>query len=137
MFPFYKKTVTPDPVFEAALPLNTSHDALRGQLRDALMKDYNVTDVWSNDGPWVMAGGVFPTHVVYDWKGQTLKRPYTVTAGAAGTTPTITLGKAKNVHIAYVDSATESGMSVLMEPPTGTEESREAYENAQNVTVTP
>lgn len=97
---------------EAALPMNTSHDALRGHLRTAIRTAHGVTgDMWSSDGPWV--NDVFPGHVVYQHKGETFKRSYKVTQGAAGTDPTVTLGTHKKVHVAYVDSAQESLKSTV------------------------
>lgn len=104
-------------VIEAQLPFNTSHDALRTQLHGALKTAHGVDpNSWSSDGPWV--SGVFPSHVIYQHKGETLKRPYTITHGAAGTEPKVTLGDHKKVHVAYVDSkATEARVLSFEIPP--------------------
>lgn len=96
---------------EAALPMNTSHSALRDHLTKALMAHHNVTDRWDSGGPYVM--DVFPTHVVYQHKGGTFRHSYTSTQGAAGTDPVITLGKTpKAVHVAYNDSAASEASSL-------------------------
>jgi len=113
MFPFYKT------VAEAALPMNQSHDALRGHLRTALMAAHGVNNTYDEQGPWV--NDVFPGHVVYSHKGQNYKRSYTATQGAAGSDPTVTVGAAKKVHVAYVSSATEAleSMRALFDLPQG------------------
>jgi hypothetical protein len=89
---------------EAGLPLNSSHDALRGHLHDALRAANGVPkDSWSSDGPWVR--DTFPTHVVFSIGGQLYKQAYTVEQGAAGSDPTITLkGDKSKVHVAYSDN---------------------------------
>ncbi len=111
MFPFFKT------VAEAAMPMNQSHDALRGHLRTALMAAHGVNNTYDEQGPWV--NDVFPSHVVYSHKGQNYKRPYTVTQGATGSDPTVTVGSAKKVHVAYVTSAQEAveSMRVLLDSP--------------------
>lgn len=92
---------------EAALPMNQSHDALRGHIRKALDTAHGTTGSWM-DGPYIH--DVFPTHVVYQHKGQSYKRSYKLDQGAAGTDPTVTLGDPKKVHVAYVDSKTQESM---------------------------
>lgn len=129
MFPIFKarETAKVIPIWEAALPMNTSHDALRGHLRKALMAAHGVGDTYSDHGPWI--SDVFPKHVVYSHKGDSMKRSYTSADGAAGAAPTITLGEPKKVHVAYVnssESATES-MRVLMDPPPDMTEDWGAY----------
>lgn len=120
---------------EAALPMTTSHDALRGHLRTALRTAHGVTgDMWSPDGPWV--NDVFPTHVVYQHKGQTLKRSYTSTQNAAGKDPSITLGDPKAVHTAYVDSK-EAAITLAITPNDDLIEDKEALSKESGVTVTP
>ncbi len=121
MFPFFKQ------VAEAALPMNQSHDALRNHLRNALMTAHGVTNTYDSQGPWI--NDVFPGHVVYSHGGQSYKRGYTVTAGAAGSDPAITVGAAKKVHVAYVTSATEAAesMRVLLASPGVPVEDREWF----------
>ena len=80
------------------------------------MAAHGVTDRWSSEGPYIHSGGVFPSHVVYDHKGQTLKRPYTATQGPAGTAPEINLGEPKSVHMAYVDSENTESKAVFVAP---------------------
>ena len=111
-------------IWEAALPMTTSHDALRGHLRNALNTAHGKPqDSYGYpDGPYVT--DVFPNHVVYQHKGQMMKRSYTSTPGAAGSDPTITLGEPKNVHTAYVDSAKDGdkvgeSVAILTDMPTG------------------
>jgi len=92
---------------EAALPMNTSHDALWDQLRTAVKTAHGQDqNSWSPDGPYVH--DVFPSHVVYSYKGDTLKRPYTSTPGEGGAAGTVKLGDAKKVHVAYVDTKDDS-----------------------------
>lgn len=92
-------------VREAALPMNTSHSALRDQVRKALHTAHGVTDSSPYTAyPSIWDGGVFPGHVVYSHSGQLYKRSYTVEQGAAGAEPTVKLGAHKPVHAAYVDS---------------------------------
>lgn len=112
---------------EAALPMNTSHDALRGHLRDSLMQAHKVTSTYDSNGPYVT--DVFPQHVVYSHKGETYKRPYSVEQGAAGSDPKVTLGDAKKVHVAYVDSKDQDkeSMRILTDYPADWEEAREVY----------
>lgn len=90
-------------VVEAHLPMNQSHDALRGHLRDAITKAHypngRPTDAWEK-GPWVVDS--FPGHVVYHYDGQMHSRTYKATYPSAGAEPTITLGTPKAVHRAYV-----------------------------------
>jgi hypothetical protein len=104
---------------EASLPMNQSHDALRGHLRNAITAAHgaNTSDYYSS-GPYVT--DVFPKHVIYSYKGETLKRPYTAVHGADGTVPAITLGDPSKVHMAYADSK-ESGYSILLPVPEGWE----------------
>lgn len=91
-------------VVEAHLPMNTSHDALRSHLRDALTKAHypngKANDYSWSSGPWV--SDVFPGHVVYQHDNQTYSRSYKAAYGAKGTDPAITLGSPKAVHRAYV-----------------------------------
>src|SRR5258706_2660549 len=75
-------------IWEAALPMNTSHDALRGHLRSALDAAHGVTDRYSSNGPWV--SDVFPNHVVYSHQGGTFKRTYKIDHGVAGSVPKVT-----------------------------------------------
>lgn len=99
-------------IAEAALPFNTSHDSLRSQLHSAIKTAHGLDgSQWSPDSPWVSS--VFPAHVVYHYKGETLKRPYTATHGAAGTNPTIKLGDSKPVHVAYMDSKAAESQALL------------------------
>lgn len=104
---------------EAALPMNTSHDALRGHIRKALQKAHGATDSYYSDGPYVSSDGVFPEHVVYSYKGNTYARKYSVKNGAAGADPEVTLGTHKKVHMAYVDSKddTKESMSIHCSAP--------------------
>lgn len=115
---------------EAALPLNQSHDALRGHLRKSLITAMGITeDDWSNPKrPYVI--DTFPTHVVYHSEGKAWKRPYTVTQGAAGTDPEIKLGTPSPVHMAYADSK-EGDVSLLMGAP----EAKTAKEKDVNYTL--
>lgn len=91
-------------VVEAHLPMNQSHDSLRGHLRDALTAAHypngKANDYSWSSGPWV--SDVFPNHVVYQHDNQTLSRSYKAAYGEKGTDPTITLGAPKAVHRAYV-----------------------------------
>lgn len=120
-------TLGSETAVEAALPMTTSHDALRGHLRKALMSAHKVESVYDSNGPWI--NDVFPGHVVYQHEGKLLKRSYKVTHGAEGTDPQIELGqKAKPQHAAYCDSATEA-LSVNFTVPEGTEEDTEALES--------
>lgn len=113
-------------IIEAALPMTTSHDALRGHIRKALTTAHGVTDSYSSNGPWIH--DVFPGHVVYQHEGKLLKRSYKVTQGAEGSDPKIDLGeKVKPQHAAYCDSATEA-LSVNFTVPEGIEEDTEALE---------
>lgn len=91
---------------ESALPMNQSHDALRGHIRKALDTAHGVTSgSWSADGPWVT--DMFSNHVVYSHKGQLQKRSYSVDYGAAGSTPVVSVGKAQAVHAGYITSSTK------------------------------
>lgn len=91
-------------VVEAHLPMNQSHDALRGHLRDAITKAHypngKANDYSWSSGPWV--SDVFPGHVVYQHDNQTHVRTYKATYGAKGEDPAITLGAPKAVHRAYI-----------------------------------
>lgn len=121
-------------VVEASLPMNTSYDALRGQLDKALMEAHGITSRWDSNGPWIHGGGVFPENVVYDLGGQTYRRKYTVTQGASGAEPTISLGNPKKCHAAYMDSAAEAQESVIItlesaQPEPGTEQVQESGES--------
>jgi len=131
MFPFFKAKETAQPtVLEAALPMNTSHDALRGHLRNALMAHHSVANTYDSQGPWIQ--DTFPKHVVYSFKGQTLKQGYSVGEAPAGQDPTVTLaGKPTQVHVAYMDTAaSKEGRRVILSVPEG-------YEDvAETVTVT-
>lgn len=90
-------------VKEKSLPMTTSHDALRGHIRNALMKAYGLTDTWSSASPWIV--DVFKSYVVYSMAGETWKRKYKVETGVAGADPTVTFdGEPTKVHVAYVDS---------------------------------
>lgn len=103
---------------EAALPMNASHDSLRGHIRAALKVAHGQSaSSYSDNGPWV--SDVFPSHVVYSHDNQMYKRPYTVDNGAAGSTPVIKLGAHSKVHTAYVDSkeSEKESMSVLTDVP--------------------
>ncbi len=116
----YEADRDPARILEAALPMEKSHDALRGYLRDALNKAHpsDSNSSWM-DGPYVR--DVFPSHVVYDHKGDTLKRSYTVEHGPAGVDPKVTLGEPSKVHTAYVDckgDVTESHR-ILVDVPAG------------------
>jgi hypothetical protein len=125
-------------ITEAALAFNTSHDALRDQLRAALRKEHGLTeDSWSSSGPWVTS--VFPSQVVYQFEGKTYRRSYTVTAGEAGQEPTITLGgAAKPVHVAFVDSKSTESFGYLSTAPADWEfVDLPAVVAEANVTVTP
>jgi len=136
MLPFYKAKVDVADISrkiyktaEAALPMNQSHDALRGHLRTALMSAHGVSNTYDSSGPWV--SDVFPQHVVYSHGGQNYKRKYTVTQGAAGSDPTVTVGDAKKVHVAYVSSASEKeSMRVLMDAPDSSLEENEGWYKA-------
>jgi hypothetical protein len=138
MFPLFNPALR---AAEAALPMNTSHDALRNQLRKSLMAAHSVANTYDEQGPWIY--DVFPEHVVYSFKGETYKRKYTATQGAAGTDPAITVGDAKKVHVAYVDSkeSQKRAMSLLMAAPEGTVENWPWYEGLQktieSVIITP
>lgn len=108
-------------IWEAALPMNTSHGDLHWKhLPNALKDHLGVKDTWEERGPYVEA--VFPNHVVYSHKGQTMKQKYSLTQGAAGSDPTIAFsGYPKKVHTAYVDNedqATES-IQTLTDLPAG------------------
>lgn len=123
---------------EAALPMTTSHDALRGHIRGALQVAHgNPKDSYGYpDGPYVH--DVFPSHVVYSHKGQTYRRKYTALQGGAGSDPTIALsGEPKKVHTAYVDSADESkeAIRVYIEPSDKWVEDRD-FLTIESVTVT-
>lgn len=117
-------------VMESALPLNQSHDAIRGQLMVALMKEHGVADRWTSSGPWIM--DVFPSNVVYQFSGQTYKRTYTLSSAADGVDPTVTLGEAKKIHVAYVDTkaSDRESLSVYLS------ESAE-FEGLKSVMITP
>lgn len=101
-------------IWEAALPMQTSHDALRGHLRNALnIAHGNPKDSYGYpDGPYVT--DVFPSHVVYSHKGESFKRSYTSTQRPAGTDPSISLGEPKKVHVAYVDSKDSTGKESIL-----------------------
>lgn len=102
-------------VVEASLPMNTSHDALRGHLQKALNTAHGTTDSYSSNSPWVSS--VFPSHVVYSHGGGMFRRSYVADMGGAGTDPTIKLGDAKPVHAAYVDSKTGEAESLYYPEP--------------------
>lgn len=93
---------------EGSIPMNQSHDALRGHISTALKVHHGVDPrSWSEESPYVSS--VFPSQVVYSYKGQTYRNSYSVEQGGAGTDPKISLGKTpKLVHAAYTDSATEA-----------------------------
>lgn len=97
-------------VLEAALPMDTSHDNMRGHLRTALMLAHGVTDSYSSNGPYIR--DTFPGHVVYSHQGQTLKRSY---SSSGINPPKITLGEPRAVHTAYVDTVggVQEGIAVL------------------------
>ena len=91
---------------ESALPMNQSHDALRGHVHRALSVSHGAPpDSWSMDTPRVV--DMFPDHVVYTHQGQLQKRSYSVNYGAAGSTPNITLGKSQAVHAGYITSPSD------------------------------
>lgn len=102
-------------LLEAALPMTTSNSAIRGHLRNALMKAHGVTDIYNSNGPWV--SDYFPgsNQVVYDLENQTYRRSYTITYGAAGQDPTVTLGEPKKCHVAYMDSKEADTIKVMAE----------------------
>lgn len=100
---------------EASLPMNTSHDALRGHVRTALKAAHGIKPGdYSEKGPWVSS--LFPSHAVYQWDEQLYRRPYTVEYGAAGADPTVKLGAAKPCHAAYMDSKFDEAAAVMLEP---------------------
>jgi hypothetical protein len=101
--------------YEAALPMNQSHSALRDHVRKALQTAHNVGDSYYSSGPYIT--DMFPGHVVYSFNGETHKRTYSVTQGAEGTDPKITLGEPKKVHVAYVDTKNKESRSVLLPIP--------------------
>lgn len=129
---------------EAALPMNQSHDALRGHIRKALDEAHgiNSNSMW-DERPYVH--DVFPSHVVYSHKNETYKRKYTVTQGAAGQNPTVSVGDAKKVHVAYVNSSEsakvavsgsdkpEEGVNITL--PEGSEQVREAISFDETVEI--
>ncbi len=104
---------------EAALPMHQSHDALRDQLRSALMLAHGVTDTYSSRGPYVM--DVFPKDVVYNHAGLSYRRSYT--QNSSTNPPTVKLGEPVAVHRAYLDVAAK--------------ESATGYLHTESVTVTP
>lgn len=93
---------------EGSIPMNTSHDALRGHISAALKAHHGVpASSWSEESPYVAS--VFPSQVVYQYKGQSYRNSYSVGETKAGADPVVTLGKTpKLVHAAYTDSATEA-----------------------------
>lgn len=127
-------------VTEAALPMTDSHDALRGHIRRALKVAHGQhPDSWHEDNPYVT--DVFPQHVVYSHKGTSYKRKYDVKQGAAGSDPTVTLGDAKKVHVAYVDSKEQDkeSMGIILAVSDDFTEDREKYASIgaqEGVTVT-
>jgi len=121
---------------EAALPMNQSHDALRGHIRDALKTAHGVTgDSYYSNGPYIH--DVFPGHVIYSHNGETLKRTYKAEQGAAGENPKITLGTHSKVHVAYVDSKSTEACAVLLQVPDGWElASLSEIQEAAGVSIT-
>lgn len=101
-------------VLEAHLPMNQSHDALRGHVSKALRTAHGSGDGWSSDGPWI--ADMFPGHVVYNHKGSTYRRSYTSEQGAAGTDPIIKLGAHKPAHAAYVDTKLDEAARSIFIP---------------------
>lgn len=99
-------------VTEANLPHNQSHYALTGHIMKAVKKAHGVAEDSYNypDGPYHI--DTFPGHVVYSYKGETLKRPYTTKQGPDGADPLVMVGDHKKVHSAYVDN--KEGGSVLL-----------------------
>ncbi len=128
----YEADRDPARIMEAALPMEKSHDALRGYLRDALSKAHpsDSNSTWM-DGPYIR--DVFPSHVVYDHKGDTMKRSYSVEHGPGGVDPKVTLGEPSKVHTAYVDSRGDvsESLRILVDVPAGLEIDKERFVSKQ------
>ena len=107
---------------EAALPMNTSHDNLRGQLSKALKKAHGLDEEsWSPNGPYI--NDVFPSHVVYNYKGQLLKRKYKLKGEGEGQSVKVD-DEAKPCHVAYMDSTfgpTQESVSCFLDSDEVTE----------------
>lgn len=119
----YEADRDPARITEAALPHTESNDSLRGHLRSALNAKYGTDNSrWDNPQPYIQ--DVFPSHVVYQHEGQTRKRPYKAEFSGKGQDPKVTLGEAKQVHVAYVDSteAAKESIRILTDIPTGLKE---------------
>lgn len=101
-------------LWEAALPMNQSHDDRRGFIRAALMQDLGVTsaDYWTSNGPYVV--DLFDEAVVYSHQSKLCKRAYTIEYGTSGTDPKVTLGKYSRVHRAYADTKEGSHAEALL-----------------------
>lgn len=99
---------------EASLPMNQSHDALRGHLRGALMHAHGVTHTYDSNGPYIM--DTFNKDVVYQHGGVHYQRPYSV--DHTKNPPTVKLGDAKQVHRAYipVGEASVQGQGAIVQP---------------------
>lgn len=84
----------------AALRMKDSHDALRQQVTKALAADHGTTD-YGAGGPYVR--DMFDDQVVYDHKGKTLKRKYSVDS-SKGQPKVMFMGDPQQVDTAYVAS---------------------------------
>ncbi len=114
----------------AHLPLNTSYGALRGHLRGALETAHGIGAFSFSDGPWIL--DIFAAFVVYDFQGISFKRSYSISFGSAGSEPNITLGEAKRVHVAYVDSKNTESQRLFYDG----EDILESYPFGQDVIIT-
>ncbi len=117
-------------VESAHLPMNTSYGALRGHLRGALETAHSVNSNMFFDGPFIL--DIFAGFVVYEFQGISFKRSYSISFGAAGSEPNITLGEAKRVHVAYVDSKNTEAQRLFYD---GTD-ILESYPFGQDVMIT-
>ncbi len=115
----------------AHLPMNTSYDSLRGHLRGSLEAAHGIdAGAFLSNGPWIL--DIFESFVIYEFQGISFKRSYSISFGAAGSEPSITLGEAKRVHIAYVDTKNIEAKGVFYDG----DKVFEAYPYGQDVIIT-
>jgi hypothetical protein len=92
---------------EVSLPFNTSYGALKEYLQDAIEEDLGVQSIYDSNSPCII--GVFANNVVYDFDGDIYRRPYTITYGAGGEKPAVTLSdRPVKCHVAYMDNNKDS-----------------------------